>query len=44
MFVTVQDVVDFLLGYGEYLQDQGFVFDYYEGDAQGCIKLAPQCE
>ena len=34
MFVTVQDVVDFLLGYGEYLQDQGFVFDYYEVDAQ----------
>ena len=26
---TVQDVVDFLLGYGEYLKDEGFVFDYY---------------
>ena len=26
-FRTVQDVVDFLLGYGEYLKDQGFVFD-----------------
>ena len=24
---TVQDVVDFLLGHGEYLKDQGFVFD-----------------
>ena len=34
LFVTVQDVVDFLLGYGEYLMDQGFVFDYYEGDAK----------
>ena len=34
IFVTVQDVVDFLLGYGEYLIDQGFVFDYYEGDAK----------
>lgn len=27
---TVQDVVDFLLGYGEYLKDQGMVFDYYD--------------
>lgn len=26
---TVQDVVDFLLGYGEYLAEQGFVFDYF---------------
>ena len=34
LFVTIQDVVDFLLGYGEYLMDQGFVFDYYEGDAK----------
>ena len=33
LFITVQDVVDFLLGYGEYLKDQGFVFDYYESDA-----------
>jgi hypothetical protein len=26
---TIQDVVDFLLGYGEYLKDQGFVFDEF---------------
>ena len=26
-FTTIQDVVDFLLGYGEYLKDQGFAFD-----------------
>lgn len=26
---TVQDVVDFLLGHGEYLTDQGFIFDYF---------------
>jgi hypothetical protein len=26
-FRTVQEVVDFLLGYGEYLKDQGFIFD-----------------
>ena len=34
LFTTVQEVVDFLLGYGNYLEDQGFVFDYYEGDAK----------
>jgi hypothetical protein len=28
---TVQDVVDFLLGYGEWLTDKGFIFDYFEG-------------
>jgi len=26
---TSQEVVDFLLGYGQYLEDQGFVFDTY---------------
>ena len=26
-FSTVQEVVDFLIGYGEYLKDQGFIFD-----------------
>ena len=26
-FRTVQEVVDFLIGYGEWLKDQGFVFD-----------------
>lgn len=26
---TIQDVVDFLLGYGEYLKDQGFIFDNF---------------
>jgi hypothetical protein len=28
-FKTIQDVVDFLLGYGEYLKDQGFIFDNF---------------
>jgi hypothetical protein len=32
MFRTVQEVVDFLLGYGEYLKDQGFVFDDYNNN------------
>ena len=27
LFSKIQDVVDFLLGYGEYLKDQGFLFD-----------------
>lgn len=28
-FTAIQDVVDFLLGYGEYLKDQGFIFDEF---------------
>jgi hypothetical protein len=31
-FRTIQEVVDFLQGYGEYLKDQGFVFDSYNTD------------
>jgi hypothetical protein len=31
-FRTIQEVVDFLLGYGEYLQDQGFVFDTFNNN------------
>jgi hypothetical protein len=29
---TVQEVVDFLLGYGAWLEAQGFKFEYYDGD------------
>ncbi len=29
---TIQDVVDFLLGYGEYLKDQGFIFDNFNSE------------
>ena len=29
LFTSIQDVVDFLLGYGAYLKDQGFLFDGY---------------
>ena len=29
---TVQDVVDFLLGYGQYLIDDGFTFEYYNSE------------
>ena len=32
LFTSIQEVVDFLLGYGEYLKSQGFVFDYFEGN------------
>ena len=28
-FTTIQEVVDFLLGYGEYLKDEGFIFDEF---------------
>jgi len=31
---TVQEVVDFLLGYGEYLKDQGFRFEYFDQNYQ----------
>ena len=31
-FDTVQEVVDFLLGYGEWLKDQGFVFDDFNNE------------
>ena len=30
---TVQGVVDFLLGYGSWLESKGFVFDYFDGDS-----------
>jgi hypothetical protein len=29
---SIQEVVDFLLGYGEYLKDQGFVFDNFNSE------------
>ena len=31
-FDTLQEVVDFMLGYGAWLEAQGFVFDNYEGN------------
>jgi hypothetical protein len=31
---TIQEVVDFLLGYGKYLESQGFVFDFFNNDTQ----------
>lgn len=31
-FNTIQEVYDFILGYGEWLTDQGFVFDVYNSD------------
>ena len=29
---TIQEVVDFLQGYGKYLESQGFIFDNFRGD------------
>lgn len=29
IFSTIQEIVDFLLGYGAYLESQGFTFDYF---------------
>jgi len=34
---TIQDVVDFLLGYGDWLESKGFVFDYFDGDSGNVI-------
>lgn len=31
-FRTIQEVVDFLLGYGEWLKDQGFIFDDFNSE------------
>ncbi len=31
-FSSVQEVVDFLLGYGEWLKDQGFIFDEFNSN------------
>jgi len=31
-FNNVQDLIDFLLGYGKYLEYQGFVFDYFNSE------------
>jgi hypothetical protein len=33
---NIQDVVDFLLGYGDWLEAKGFVFDYYDS-ANGTV-------
>ena len=33
VYKTIQDVVDFLLGYSYYLESEGFVFDYYSPDS-----------
>jgi len=34
---TVQGVVDFLLGYGNWLESKGFVFDYYDGESSAVL-------
>lgn len=34
LFTSIQDVVDFLLGYGAYLESQGFIFDYFDGNTK----------
>jgi len=31
---TVQDVVDFMLGYQSYLESEGFKFEYFDGEAE----------
>ena len=31
-FETIQEIVDFLIGYGEWLKDQGFIFDEFNSN------------
>ena len=35
--LTIQDVYDFILGYGKYLESQGFVFDYFQADLNSIL-------
>lgn len=35
--LTVQDVYDFLSGYGKYLETRGFVFDYFQTDLNSIL-------
>ena len=37
LFTTIQDVADFLQGYGAYLKNQGFIFDEYLNDVQNVL-------
>jgi hypothetical protein len=37
LLTTIQEVVDFLLGYEAYLKDQGFIFDYFN-DQLGIVE------
>ena len=37
VYESVQEVVDFLQGYGEYLKDQGFVFDDYNTNLKSVV-------
>ena len=33
-YTTIQDVYDFIIGYGKWLEAKGFVFDEYQGDLE----------
>ena len=33
-YTTIQDVYDFIVGYGKWLEAKGFVFDEYQGDLE----------
>lgn len=36
-FTEIQEVVDFLLGYGRYLEEQGFIFENYNPELQSVV-------
>ena len=35
--LTIQDVYDFLMGYGKYLETQGFVFEYFQTELNSIL-------
>ena len=39
VFDTEQDVVDFLMGYGEWLKSLGFTFDKFSNELKEVFKL-----
>ena len=43
-FDSIQQVVDFLLGYEAWLQQQGFVFDYYDNELQEVHNFLTSCK
>ena len=38
VFATVQEVVDFVVGYGKYLESQGFVFDKFSNEIKVAVE------
>ena len=44
VFGSIQEVVDFLLGYEAWLKQQGFIFDYYDAELQEVHNFLTSCK